>query len=96
LEAGSYHPFDIIQCGIEDIGIKGMMGRRAFDQASLGHSTKLQESTDDILTIQEKFLKEFGHRDRRIAPLSPLWGWADLTDRTGMESKRWLIAMACR
>jgi 5-methylthioadenosine/S-adenosylhomocysteine deaminase len=88
LEAGSYYPFDIIECGIENFGIRGMMGRRAFDLTSMGHSTKLQETTEDILKIQEQLLKEFGDRDRRIRPMVTIVGMARFTDRLAVESKK--------
>lgn len=88
LEAGSYHPFEIIKGGIQDIGIKGMMGRRAFDLASLGHSTKLKESTDDILKIQEKFLIEFGKGNLPIRPIVTIVGMGRFTDRLVVESKK--------
>lgn len=88
LEAGSYHPYEIIQCGIENIGIKGLMGRRSFDLVSLGHSPRLQESTDEILKIQERFLKEFGKGKRRIRPIITIVGMGRFTDRLALESKK--------
>ena len=88
LEAGSYHPFEIIQSGIEDIGIKGLMGRRAFDQVELGHSNKLMESTDDILKLQEKLLKEYGNERRSIRPTVTIVGMGRFTDRLVIEAKK--------
>jgi len=87
LEAGSYHPFETIQCGIEQIGIKGMMGRRSFDLVSLGHSS-LVESTDDILQIHEKFLNDFGKEERRIRPIVTIVGMGRFTDKLVIESKK--------
>jgi len=86
LEAGSYHPFEILQSGIERIGMKGMMGRRASDRESLGH-TSLMESTDDILKYQEKLLKEFG-RQKLIRPCVTIVGLQRFTDRLAIEAKK--------
>ena len=55
LESGSYHPVEMLEGGIERIGIKGYMGRRASDRESLGHSAKM-ESTDEILKHMEQLL----------------------------------------
>ena len=87
MEPGSYHPYATIQSGIEDIGIKGMMGRRSFDLVSLGHSS-LQESTAQILKIHEKFLRDFGGQNRRIRPIVTIVGMGRFTDRLVIESKK--------
>lgn len=91
LEAGSYHPFEIIGSGIEDIGIKGFMGRRSFDSLSLGHKSERKdgvvESTDEILKIQEKFLKDFSNQ-KLIRPIITIVGMGRFTDRLVIESKR--------
>lgn len=87
MEPGSYHPYDTIQSGIEEIGIKGMMGRRSFDLVSLGHSS-LKENTDKILRIHEQFLNQFGGQKRRIRPIVTLVGMGRFTDRLVVESKK--------
>ena len=84
LEPGSYHPFDTIECGIEAIGLKGMMGRRSFDLVSLEHSS-LKESTDKILKIHEKFLKDFTREKRRIRPIVTIVGMGRFSDRLVVE-----------
>ena len=55
LEAGSYNPAAAIE-GVSRIGMRGLMGRRSFDQAILGHCM-LMEDTDTCLRENEKFLK---------------------------------------
>ena len=86
LEPGSFHPFATIQSGIQDIGIKGMMGRRASDLVSVGH-TAMHESTDKILELQEKLLKEFSG-ERLIRPCVTIVGMGRFTDRLVIESKK--------
>ena len=86
LEAGSYHPIDMLEGGIEEIGIKGFMGRRASDRESLGHSS-LMESTDDILKHQEILLKEYGCR-KNIRPCVSIDGMQRYTDRLVTEAKK--------
>jgi 5-methylthioadenosine/S-adenosylhomocysteine deaminase len=87
LEAGSYHPFETIKSDIQKIGIKGMMGRRSFDLVSLGH-TALKESTDDILNIHERLLKEYEAQKLRIRPIVTIVGMGRFTDRLVIESKK--------
>jgi cytosine/adenosine deaminase-related metal-dependent hydrolase len=87
LEAGSYHPFDTIKSEIQEIGIKGMMGRRSFDLVSLGH-TALKENTDDILKIHEELLTQFEKANLRIRPIVTIVGMGRFTDRLVIESKR--------
>jgi 5-methylthioadenosine/S-adenosylhomocysteine deaminase len=85
-EVGSYHPFDILRSGIEDIGIKGIMGRRASDRESLGHSS-MMESTDFILDQQKNLLEEF--RDNKvIKPCVTIVGLQRFTDRLVIEAKK--------
>src|SRR6185369_11164042 len=48
LEAGSYNPRAVIE-GLSHIGMRGLMGRRSFDQAILGHAM-LMEDTDTCLS----------------------------------------------
>ena len=87
MEPGSYHPYDTIQSGIEEIGIKGMMGRRSFDLVSLGHGS-LKENADKILKIHERFLNEFSGSKRRIKPMVTIVGMGRFTDRLVVESKK--------
>jgi cytosine/adenosine deaminase-related metal-dependent hydrolase len=87
MEAGSYHPFEILRGGIQDIGIKGMMGRRASDRESLGHGS-MMEPTDDILKIQEKLLIEFGKEKLPIRPMVTIVGLQRFTDKLVVESKK--------
>src|SRR3954454_20425801 len=54
LEAGSYNPQAVIE-GLSRIGMRGLMGRRSFDQAILGHGMLL-EDTDVCLAENLKFL----------------------------------------
>ena len=86
LEAGSYHPVEMLEGGIEQIGIKGFMGRRASDRESLGHSA-LMESTDDILKHQERLLKDFSDR-KNIRPCVTIVGMQRYTDRLVIEAKK--------
>jgi cytosine/adenosine deaminase-related metal-dependent hydrolase len=86
MEAGSYYPFEILQSGIEEIGIKGLMGRRASDRESLGHSS-LMEPTEKILQLQERLLKEFGQQ-KLIRPCVTIVGLQRYTDRLVIEAKK--------
>lgn len=86
LEAGSYYPFEIMESGIEEIGVKGFIGRRASDRESLGHSS-LMESADDILKHQERLLKEFSNR-KVIKPHVTIVGLQRYTDRLVIEAKK--------
>src|SRR4029077_13199548 len=56
LEAGSYNPRAVIE-GLSHIGMRGLMGRRSFDQAILGHAM-LMEDTETCLNENLKFLKQ--------------------------------------
>ncbi len=86
LEAGSYHPFEILGSGIESIGMKGFMGRRASDRESLGHSS-LMEPTDKILNLQEQLLKEFS-KQKLVRPCVAIVGLQRYTDQLVIESKK--------
>jgi len=88
LEAGSFHPFDIIESDIQKIGIKGLIGKRAYDQVELGHSTKQMETTDEILKTQEKLLKVYANQDILVKPTVTIVGMGRFTDRLVMESKK--------
>lgn len=87
MEPGSYFPFDTIESGIEEIGIKGLMGRRSFDLVSLGH-TSLKESTARILRIHGKFLDQYARGKRRIKANVAIVGMGRFTDRLIVESKK--------
>lgn len=86
LEAGSYFPFDVMKSGIEDIGLKGYLGRRASDRESLGHSS-LMETTDVILERQESLINEYADR-KLIRPCVCIVGLQRYTDRLVVESKK--------
>ncbi len=86
LESGSYHPTEMLEGGIENIGIKGFMGRRASDRESLGHSAKM-ESTDDILKHMERLLQDFAGR-KNIRPCVTIDGVQRYTDRLVVEAKK--------
>ncbi len=87
LEPGSHYPFETIQSGIQDIGIKGMIGRRAQDLVSLGHNVFI-ESTDESLKLQEKFMKEFSKEKLLIGPHVSIVGMGRFTDKLVVESKK--------
>lgn len=89
LEVGSYHPLENIQSDIQSIGIKGMMGKRAFDRVDTGSgSQKLKESADNILSFYEMFLSEFGKENLPIRPTVAIAGMARFTDRLAIECKK--------
>lgn len=91
LEAGSFHPFDVFKCGIENIGIKGLMGRRAFDVTSLGHkSERLDgkfETAEEILELNERLLKEFSHH-KNIKPIVTIVGMGRYSEKLVVGAKR--------
>ncbi|MEI7532464.1 MAG: amidohydrolase family protein [Betaproteobacteria bacterium] len=86
LESGSYHPIEVLEGGIEEIGIKGLMGRRAFDRASLGHSS-LMETTSEILQKQQQLLDKYGKR-KNIKTCVTIVGMQRYTDELAMEAKK--------
>jgi len=88
LEAGSYNPQAVIE-GISRIGMRGLMGRRSFDQAILGHSM-LIEDTDTCLAENLKFLEQFrdGYNGGLIRACVDVVGLGRCTDRLYVESKR--------
>lgn len=88
LEAGSFYPEENIQGEIQNFGIKGMMGRRAFDTVSLGAPAKQMETADDIMKFYERFLKEFNTKNLRIRPLVTIVGMGRFTDKLAVESKK--------
>jgi 5-methylthioadenosine/S-adenosylhomocysteine deaminase len=88
LEAGSYNPAAVIE-GVSRIGMRGLMGRRSFDQAILGHSMLL-EDTDTCLRENEKFLKTYrdGYNGGLIKACVDVVGLGRCTDRLYRESKK--------
>ncbi|MBM3358785.1 MAG: amidohydrolase [Betaproteobacteria bacterium] len=88
LEAGSYNPAAVIE-GVSRIGMRGLMGRRSFDQAILGHSMLL-EDTDTCLRENEKFLKAYrdGYNGGLIKACVDVVGLGRCTNRLYLESKK--------
>jgi 5-methylthioadenosine/S-adenosylhomocysteine deaminase len=88
LEAGSYNPAAAIE-GVSRIGMRGLMGRRSFDQAILGHSM-LMEDTDTCLRENEKFLKAYrdGCNGGLLKACVDIVGQGRCTDRLYLESKK--------
>jgi 5-methylthioadenosine/S-adenosylhomocysteine deaminase len=88
LEAGSYNPAAVIE-GVSRIGMRGLMGRRSFDQAILGHGMLL-EDTDTCLRENEKFLKAYrdGYNGGLIKACVDVVGLGRCTNRLYLESKK--------
>ncbi|MBI4608413.1 MAG: amidohydrolase [Candidatus Rokubacteria bacterium] len=88
LEAGSYHPAAVIE-GVSRIGMRGLMGRRSFDQAILDHAM-LMEDTETCLRENEKFLKTCrdGYDGGRIKACVDIVGLGRCTNRLYVESKK--------
>ena len=88
LEAGSYTPAAAIE-GVSRIGMRGLMGRRSFDQAILGHSM-LMEDTDTCLRKNEKFLKAYrdGRNGGLLKACVDIVGQGRCTDRLYLDSKK--------
>ena len=88
LEAGSYNPAAVIE-GVSRIGMRGLMGRRSFDQVILGHAM-LHEDTDTCLRENEKFLKTYrdGYNGGLLKACVDVVGLGRVTDRLYVESKK--------
>jgi 5-methylthioadenosine/S-adenosylhomocysteine deaminase len=88
LEAGSYNPAAAIE-GVSRIGMRGLMGRRSFDHAILGHSM-LMEDTDTCLRENLKFLKTYrdGYNGGLLKACVDIVGQGRCTDRLYLESKK--------
>ena len=86
LEAGSYNPAAIE--GVSRIGMRGLMGRRSFDQAILGHAM-LMEDTDTCLRENEAFLKTYqdGYNGGLLKACVDIVGQGRCTDRLYRESE---------
>jgi len=57
LEAGSYNPDAVIE-GVSHIGMRAVIGKRVFDEVSMGHSFLVQ-STDECLKLNEAFVSKY-------------------------------------
>jgi 5-methylthioadenosine/S-adenosylhomocysteine deaminase len=88
LEAGSYNPAAAVE-GVSRIGMRGLMGRRSFDQAILGHAM-LMEDTDTCLRENEEFLKTYrdGYNGGLLKACVDIVGQGRCTDRLYRESKK--------
>lgn len=88
LEAGSYNPAAAIE-GVSRIGMRGLMGRRSFDQQILGHSM-LMEDTDTCLRENEKFLKTYhdGYNGGLLRACVDIVGQGRCTDRLYRDFKK--------
>jgi 5-methylthioadenosine/S-adenosylhomocysteine deaminase len=88
LEAGSYNPSAVIEA-VSRIGMRGLMGRRSFDQAILGHGMLL-EDTDTCLRENLAFLKRFrdGHNGGLVRACVDVVGLGRVSDRLYIESKK--------
>jgi len=88
LEAGSYNPAAAIE-GVSRIGMRGLMGRRSFDQSILGHSM-LMEDTDTCLRENEAFLKTYrnGYNGGLLKACVDVVGQGRCSDRLYVESKK--------
>lgn len=88
LEAGSYNPAAAIE-GVSRIGMRGLMGRRSFDQQILGHAM-LMEDTDTCLRENEKFLKTYrdGYNGGLLKACVDIVGQGRCSDRLYVESKK--------
>lgn len=88
LEAGSYNPRAVIE-GVSRIGMRGLMGRRSFDQAILNHAM-LMEDTDTCLRENLTFLEQFrdGYNGGLLKACVDVVGLGRCTDRLYIESKK--------
>src|SRR3972149_5807903 len=88
LEAGPYNPAAVIE-GVTRIGMRGLMGRRSFDQAILDHAM-LMEDTDTCLRENEAFLQKYrkGVNGGLVRACVDIVGIGRCTDRLYVESRR--------
>jgi 5-methylthioadenosine/S-adenosylhomocysteine deaminase len=88
MESGSYNPAAAME-GVSRIGMRGLMGRRSFDQQILGHSM-LMEDTETCLRENEKFLKKYrdGYNGGLLKACVDIVGQGRCTDRLYQESKK--------
>ncbi|MDP6483221.1 MAG: amidohydrolase [Nitrospinota bacterium] len=87
-EAGSYDPVAVIE-GISQIGMRGLMGRRTYDQAILGHDW-LIDDTDTCLRENLKFLEKYkdGYNGGLLKAGVDVVGIGRVSDRLYIESKK--------
>ena len=88
LEAGSYNPAAVIE-GISRIGMRGLMGRRSFDQEFLGHGMLL-EDTDTCLKENLAFLEKYkdGYNGGLIKACVDVVGLGRCSDKLYIDSKK--------
>lgn len=88
MESGSYNPAVAME-GISRIGMRGLMGRRSFDQQILGHAM-LMEDTDTCLRENESFLQKYrdGYNGGLLKACVDIVGQGRCTDRLYTESKK--------
>ncbi len=85
LEAGSYNTDETIE-GVARIGMRGLMGRRSFDQISQGHDM-LVDSTARCLKENERFMKKYQGGVGLVKPCIVLVGMGRCTDALYKKSK---------
>ena len=88
LEAGSYNPSVVIEA-VSRIGMRGLMGRRSFDQSILGHGM-LMESTETCIHENLNFLKKYrdGFNGGLLKACVDVVGLGRCTDKLYIESKK--------
>ena len=88
LEAGSYNPAAVIE-GISRIGMRGLMGRRSFDDEFLGHSMLL-EDTETCLKENLAFLEKYkdGYNGGLIKACVDVVGLGRCSDKLYIDSKK--------
>ena len=85
LEAGSYNIDEVIE-GVARIGMRGLMGRRSFDQVSQGHDM-LVDSTRHCLKENERFMRKYAGGVCRVKPCIVLVGMGRCSDQLYRKSK---------
>lgn len=85
LEAGSYSVDETIK-GVARIGMRGLMGRRSFDQVSQGHDM-LVDSTRHCLKENERFMKKYAGGVGLVKPCIVLVGMGRCSDELYVKSK---------
>lgn len=87
LEAGSYNPSAVMEA-ISRIGMRGLMGRRSFDKAILGHGM-LMDDTQTCLSCNRRFLEQYrdGYNGGLVKPCVDVVGLGRVSDELYRESK---------